>query len=256
MRLVSRTRSRLSSSRIRVHSRSSTTIGADAPTRRRQCGSVRSADASTRASAVVLGARRRVPVAEPVELPGVDRVHRQAVPRQALQHRPARRLDGHADRLRRRPGDGLGDPRRHRRQTRPAVRERALATHRAVVAEHADLVASPTPVHADVPVQFGHLSSSSAVAAQSRACHDACLSLYWRSRRELFTGRPSWQNRRGTSPTLVLAARGTPSGSRRSARLRALRHEAVENGTGDALNGKVASRVGQSCAVPATRCHH
>ena len=50
MRLVSRTRSPLSSSWVRVHSRSSTTTGADACTRRRHCGSVRSAEASTRAS--------------------------------------------------------------------------------------------------------------------------------------------------------------------------------------------------------------
>jgi hypothetical protein len=43
----------------------------------------------------------------------------------------------------------------------------------------------------------------------TRGCrHDACRSLYWRSRARLPTRHPSWPTRRGTCPILVLKARG------------------------------------------------
>ena len=38
--------------------------------------------------------------------------------------------------------------------------------------------------------------------------HDACQSLYWRSKARLPTGHPSWPTRRGTCPITVLRARG------------------------------------------------
>ena len=124
-------------------------------------------------------------------------MHRQAVRQQALHHRTTGCLDRHPHRLGRRRGNRLGDPRRHRRQPRPAVREHVLATHRASAVEHAHLVVLPTPVHADVPAQFRHHASSSLFLPMLQACRDAHLSLYWRSRRGLFTGRPSRQKTAG-----------------------------------------------------------
>ena len=83
------------------------------------------------------------------------------------------------------------------RQPRPAVREHVLATHRASAVEHAHLVVLPTPVHAR---RTSSIQTSCLLVVASpmlQACRDAHLSLYWRSRRGLFTGRPSRQKTAG-----------------------------------------------------------
>ena len=224
---------------MRDHSRSSTTSGSVASTavegvpvgaqRRGQHAGV---------AAVVLGARRRVPVAEPVELLRVDRVHREAARQQALRHRPARRLDRHADLRRRHAAGGLGDPGRHRRQARAAVLERLLAAHRAGVVEEAGLVLPRSPVHADEPPRLG------------RVCHDWLLAVVvgfpgnaampagpCTGARSADSSLGFHRGRSARAPVLRRCSRheGTGGRSRRAARLRAWRREAVENGTGDGL---------------------
>ena len=125
-------------------------------------------------AAVVLGARRREPVAEPVQLLRIDRVHPK--PCASRHHRPARRLDRHADPFRRRAG-GAGQPLRHRRQARAADGNTSLPCSRP---------ASPQMR----PRRPGnHFTATK----PSPGRHDACRSLYGRSRRRLFIGHRPWQ---------------------------------------------------------------
>ena len=100
----------------------STTAASVGSSRRKHWASVRNAEASTRASRrPSLAPARRQPVAEAVQLLRVNRVDREAAFHQALDHRPARRLDRHAH-LRRAPGERQ-HPVRHLRQTRATVLE-------------------------------------------------------------------------------------------------------------------------------------
>ena len=286
MRLVSRTRSPLSSSWVRVHSRSSTTTGAHACTRRRHCGSVRSAEASTRAS-------RRSSLAPAGEYRSRNRsscfglIARTARPcASKLSTTGPRGVSiAHPHRLGRRRGNRLGDPRRHRRQPRPAVREtrsrHAPRQRRRARTPGGSAHPSPRRRTSSIPTSC---SSSSLFLPMLQACRDAHLSLYWRSRRGLFTGRPSRQKTagarvlrrcswhrgrvvapaalpsfaavprncskayRGTSPTSVLVAQGTGGRSRQLCPASRRCHETVQKRTGDGRAPLYGVPYRDSCA--------
>ena len=152
---------------------------------------------------VVLGAGDAEPVAQAVELLGVDRVHGEAAVQQRIDHRPVRHLDRH------RHSAGIaGD--RHQpvaecRQARAAMRELPLAGNRAAASRRqAWCFAEPQSTAAN------QLTASSAmvlVLPCHTSRHDACRNLYGRSRARLPTGHPPWPACRGTGPTLVLMAR-------------------------------------------------
>ena len=128
-----------------------------------------------RVAAVVLGPGRRQPVAEAVELLRVDRVDREAVFHQALDHRPARRLDRHA--YLRRAGGERQQPARHLRETRPAVLEAAFPENLPGSVEDARLARLRAPVDAGEPCQF-HLNLFALPSPNPMGANDAGRSLY------------------------------------------------------------------------------
>jgi PAS domain S-box-containing protein len=107
-------------------------------------------------AAVVLGAGDAEPVAQAVELLGVDRVHGEAAVQQRIHHRPVRHLDRHRD------GAGIARDRHQPvaecRQARAAMRERPLAHDGAAAVEDAGLVLRGTPVNRGEPAHgvIGH----------------------------------------------------------------------------------------------------
>ena len=148
--------------------------GSVGSSRRGQCGSVRSAEASTRASRrssfAPAGDSR---VAEAVELFRVDRVDGEAALHQALDHRSAWRLDGHADFA----GVALYErqqPVCHLQQPFTAVLEHPFPEHLPGGVEHARLMLLRSPVDTHEPSQ---LQGEPPVCRNERARPDACLSL-------------------------------------------------------------------------------
>ncbi len=112
-----------------------------------------------RVAAVILRTGWRVAIAEPVQLLGIDRVHRQAVRQQALHDRPARRLDRHADCLPRCIRGAVRDARHHLRQARTAMRERTFLANPSRTVEDAHVVRARSPVHPNEPLQLCHVAS-------------------------------------------------------------------------------------------------
>ena len=126
---------------------------------------------------VVLRARRRDAITEAVELLRVDRVDREAALHQALDHRPAWPLDGHAN-FTRVLGRKRQQPVRHLRQPCTAVLERPLPEHLPNSVEHARLMLLRPPVDTREPCQ---LQVEPPLCRIEWARPDACRSLYWRS---------------------------------------------------------------------------
>ena len=106
-----------------------------------------------RIPSVVLRPRWREAVAEAVELLRIDRVDRQAPFHQALDHRPARCLDRHADLIRRTRRKGH-NPVRHFRQPLAAMLERPLAEQLPGNVDYARLVRLRSPVDTHQPCQL------------------------------------------------------------------------------------------------------
>ena len=183
---------------MRDHSRNSMTAGSVGSIRRRQCGSVRSAEARTRASrrsSFAPAGREAVP--EAVELLRIDRVQHEAAFHQALDHRPARRLDRYADLARlvsRREGQ---QPVGHLRQPRATMLERPLPAHLPGGVEHAHLMGLRPPVDTREPCQLQSnlpfCRSTGPPTMSAGPCTGA-------PRRKLPTGHPSVADRRGTCP--------------------------------------------------------
>ena len=117
----------------------------------------------------------RVP--EAVELFRVDRVDGEPVLHQALDDRPAWRLDRHADfaRIARRERQ---QPVRHLRQPGTAVLELPFSEHLPIGVEHAHVMFLRPPVDTREPSQ---LQVAPPVCRIERTRPDACRSLYWRS---------------------------------------------------------------------------
>ncbi len=203
---LSRVRSAVRSSAMRVHSRSSMTSGSTGSRCRKKRRSVRNASEHAGVATVVLGAGGRKTVPEAVKLLGVERMNDEAVLRQGLDHRSVRNFDGNADDIRGRPG--LGEkPRRHLGEPRPCVREGALATHAPLTVDDADLVSFRSPVDTDKPFDHVHRAPSRLVRARAAAMlAKPCTGA---RRRELPTGHPS-------RPTI--GARVPPRCSRRRGR--------------------------------------
>ena len=177
MRLARRNRSRVRSSLRRDHSRNSTITGSVGSSRRRQCGSVRSRGQHPGVPPVVLCPCRRQPVAEAVELFRVDRVDGEAAFHQALDHRPAWRLDRHADFARVALCERQ-QPVRHLQQPFTAVLEHRLPEHLPGSVEHARLMLPRSPVDTREPNQ---LQVQPPFCRIERARPDTCRSLYRRS---------------------------------------------------------------------------
>ena len=194
-------------------------VGSVGSSRRKQCGSVRNAEANTRASRRSSFAPAwRETVAEAVELLRVERVDGDAVLHQALDHRPARRLDRHAD-IARRARRERQQPVRHLRQARPAVLEHPLPEHLPASIGYAHLMLLRTPVDTHEPscLQPEPPRLADRTGAPSMPAGPCTGAL----RRKLPTGCPSMAGCGGTSPKEVLDARGDSGSSPQPARLHA-----------------------------------
>ena len=159
---------------------------------------------------VVLRPCRRQPVAEAVELFRVDRVDRETALHQALDHRPAWRLDRHADFARVALCERQ-QPVRHFQQPCTAMLEHPFSEHLPVGVEHARLMSLRAPVHTREPfqLQLQPPSLPNRTGAPTMPVGPCTGAL----RRKLPTGRPSMANRRGTSPSQVFETQGTSGGS-------------------------------------------
>jgi hypothetical protein len=146
------------------------------------------------------------PVAQAVELLGIDRVHHKAPVNQRVDHRSMRYFDRHRNRLC--LSGNRQQPIAELRQTRTAVWKFAFADDVALSIHQARMMPLGTPIDTGKPSQcfLRHLRFPKACDTL-RACHDAYRYLHWRSRALLPTGHPSWPTRRGTCPSVVLQAR-------------------------------------------------
>ena len=179
IRFPRRTRSRVRSSLRRDHSRSSTIAGSVDSSRRKQCGSVRSAEASTRASrrssfapAGERRSRKRSSCFGLIEWTAKPRSIRLSTtgPRGVSIATPTATAT---------PCAKGQQPVRHLRQSSAAVLEQPLAEHLPGGIEHARLVFLRSPVDTDEPRQFQ--INPPVCCRIERARPDACRSLYWRS---------------------------------------------------------------------------
>ena len=115
-------------------------------------------------------------------------MHDEAVLRQGLDHRSVRNFDGNTDDIRGRPG--LSEKaRRHLGESRPCVREGALATHAPLTVDDADLVSFRSLVDTDKP--FDHVLRAPTRLVRARAAEMLAKPCTAARRRELPTGHPS-----------------------------------------------------------------
>ena len=186
---TNRVRSAMSSSAMRVHSRSSATSGSTGSSRRKKRPSVRKASASTQAS-------RRSSLAPASEKRSRKRSSCLGLRECTMKPRsirvsttgPVRHLERHCDRARRRPGLPE-EPRRQIGKPKARVREGSLAMHAALSTDDADMVNFRSPVHHDKPFDrihriLGRMVHDQAAAMLTKPCTGA-------RRRKLPTGRPS-----------------------------------------------------------------
>ena len=151
----------------------------------------------TGVSPIVLGAGDAEPIAQAIKLLRIDRMDDEAAIQKHIDDRPMRHLDRDRDRA------GLArdrlDPIGQLRQSGAAMRKFAFAYDTTFGIENADLMFLGSPIDSGKPLDglLGHLSLP---ARWHTSRHDACRSLYRRSKARLPTGHPSWPTRRGTSP--------------------------------------------------------
>src|ERR671938_204888 len=143
---------------------------------------------------VVLGTRKTDAVTQVLELLGVDRVDSEAAVEKRIDHRPVWYLDG--DCYRAWLTGGRHQPVAQGRQTGTAVSEIPLAHELTCGVEQADLVLLRAPIDTGKPA-YGH----DPCPPDDTSHHDACRSLYGRSKARLPTGHPSWPTRQGTVPS-------------------------------------------------------
>src|SRR6476660_2122423 len=167
-------------------------------------------------AAVVLCASDREPVAKPVDLFGVNRMHAEPAVNQCVNDRAMRHLDSNKDCIRRAVCGG-DEPVRHTREPLTAVLDLEPAKPLALVVGDDNIMLLTRPIYGGVPTLC--LDAHSRLQDQThapRACLRSHLFLYWRSQlgtagRGLPTGCRSQQIRRGTSPKQVLVARDAES---------------------------------------------
>src|SRR4029077_16148839 len=167
-------------------------------------------------AAVVLCASDREPVAKPVDLFGVNRMHAEPAVNQCVNERAMRHLDSNKDCIRRAVCGG-DEPVRHTREPLTAVLDLEPAKPLALVVGDDNIMLLTRPIYGGVPTLC--LDAHSRLQDQThapRACLRSRLFLYWRSLlgtagRGLPTGCRSQPIRRGTSPKRVLVARDAES---------------------------------------------
>ena len=159
---------------------------------------------NVRIAAVVLGSSRRIAVAEPVQLLGVDGKHGKTVLQKCFHDGPARALDG--------PGQGrsrirclLSNPVRKLRQTIAAVFDPSFRQSVALAVHQTNAVPLRAPIDPQKILKVvGQVRTSSVVIS---TCRVEYQSLYWRSvaGRELPTG---------SSPRTTASGRRSTPGAR------------------------------------------
>src|SRR5215510_11813568 len=164
-------------------------------------------------AAVVLGASDREPVAKPVDLFGVNRMHAEPALNQGVNDRAMRYLDSNKDCIRRAVGGG-DEPVRHARKPLTAVLDLQPAKPLALVVGDDNIMLLTRPIYGGVPTPW--LNAHSCLQDQThapRACLRSRLFLYWRSQ-------------------LGTAGRGLPTGCRSQPIRRAHKSETGARGTG------------------------
>src|SRR6478672_1196372 len=202
---------------MRDHSRSSTSVGSRVASRRKQCRSVRNAEAITSQSrlssfapATVNRSRNRSTCLGLIECTLNPRSISVSTTG-AMRH-----LDSNKDCIRRAVGGG-DEPVRHTREPLTAVLDLESAKPLALVVGDDNIMLLTRPIYGGVPTLC--LDAHSRLQDQThapRACLRSHLFLYWRSQlgtagRGLPTGCRSQPIRRGTSPKRVLVARDAGS---------------------------------------------
>src|SRR5215211_6168449 len=204
MRLPRRIRSCCSSSAKRDHSRSAITAGSPASMGRNRCGSVRNPPAATRASrrsslapARLTRSRRRSSCLGLIACTAKPRSRR------ASTTGPC----GTSIATATRPGSPAADTSQSHRAAKPAPpcrNSRSPTTLPAASRRQTWCFSEPQSTPAN---QLTVPSLMILTLRDDTSRHDACRSLYGRSKARLPTGPASWPTRWGTCPTMVLTAR-------------------------------------------------
>src|SRR5918998_2479847 len=204
MRLPRRTRSCCTSSARRDHSRSAITAGSPASMGRNRCGSVRNPPAATRASRrSSLAPARLTRSRKRSSCLGLIACTAKPRSRRASTTGPC----GTSIATATRPGSPAADTSQSHRAAKPAPpcrNSRSPTTLPAASRRQTWCFSEPQSTLAN---QLTVPSLMILTLRDDTSRHDACRSLYGRSKARLPTGPASWPTRQGTCPIMVLKAR-------------------------------------------------